>query len=596
MFRFDRKLVAVLALLAAVVATRPAMANPEPYQMNTTERRPVLQGPEGWTTETRPRIWYQLPYPVDLGDWTLSIYLDRRPVQSEYDPASRQISYTPAEPLAPGLHTVMVRQDSPWGTYKIEKYWAFVVGERPQVSVPLTEPSPLAQEVVAMINSYREAAGLQPLMFLPGITGAAQGHMNYLDQNQLYMTIYEEPGLPGFIGATPADQVLSFGPLPPGLKVAYEARTGQSLASVSMFHLSSRALILDPTARALGVAVGAAGSYRVWALDSTPSREPVLWPPPGMDGVSAAGDTVSVNFGDWPVSLEIDEFTLADSSGEHVPVRLVRELWDRIIGIDAIGMLQYDTIYTARMAGRIDWGDGWEPLELTWSFRTEPDPGPLTSVMIIGVDAEGDGVHDVRIRAEVQGFRPDMRFYLGSLPVRDLRVEVESEETDGVTIVSFLRPTGYRVGVGRDFVVWEDDSVWINRFVDLDLEDDSQEAFTHTRRPIAVGSRTAEVDVVAHADGALLLPEESFRELGVEVDHDLFQWSTRLTVDGNAVYVGWGYASTNEAYVIGEPVSHTELGVWFLAGRAYFPLEALERIAPVTVGDNLSDQTQQSGP
>ena len=270
-----------------------------------------------------------------------------------------------------------------------------------QHSALSTQHSPQApveqQAVLDRVNAYRQRVGVAPLRLDPALNRAAVGHatyyvLNMADGSMTGIGLHsEQPGKPGFIGATIADRIHGQGY--PGTWNEGIALVADPVAAVDtlMETVDHRLPMISPFYTDLGF--GGSNNSRTRAAIFTyggqspypQSPEFVAYPADGMTGVAPTydGDGTSPAFPDatYPVgtaitlqytgpgTLALTQASLTGPDGTALPIytRLNYNFITRnVLVLAAQQPLQSGVRYTVRVAGTRPAG----PFTQVWSFVT----------------------------------------------------------------------------------------------------------------------------------------------------------------------------------------------------------------------------------
>jgi uncharacterized protein YkwD len=486
-------------------------------------------GPRGSVGIRRPVIYQQFSLAPGEAITAARMWLDGMEVRPVWDGSGR-VSYTPEQDLAPGEHTVrldvQVAPASPGFYYDpVVSTYTFTVAA--DAAPAYTAPGPEELRALQRVNRYRQAAGLPPMHYAAALGMAAERHARYLAANpavRQYDAHQEVPGTPLYFGGDGLERARYFGYGGAVSEVINFTHRAEEAVDGWIDTLYHRIPLLDPAVTEMGYGVAADGRQPINVLLTgaygTIAGE-VRWPVPDQqqvptywDGAEVpdplrlypgvplpVGYPVTLTFGGEVRALRLTGGTLTGPEGA-VAVLLFHpgnddHLTDTVALIPR-APLQPGTRYTVTFTGEVDLGQGPRPFTRTWSFTTAAAQQPLLdqAVSLVGPDGAV-----VRWRVEGYGFGPDLRVFLGGLPVRELTVADTRH-------ISFRPPLGSAggdllvVGGGRE-------ALWPDFLADRPAVDKA--AFTPVELTVH-GRRLG--NALRHATGALLLPEPALTELG----------------------------------------------------------------------------------
>jgi uncharacterized protein YkwD len=166
-----------------------------------------VYGPKATMLMAQPTLrWEIWPGPgAKITSQKMSI--NGRDVSARYNVKERALTFTPAEPFAPGNYRVQCRvviDDS----LVANKEWSFSVA--PTAAKVLPEPDADQVRALKAANSYRAMMGLPAFQLDNRLNAAALAHSKYLSKNDT-TGHFEKPGTPLFFGVEPGDRLESFG-------------------------------------------------------------------------------------------------------------------------------------------------------------------------------------------------------------------------------------------------------------------------------------------------------------------------------------------------------------------------------------------------
>lgn len=259
-------------------------------------------------------------------------------------------------------------------------------------------------EALNAFNDARSLVGLGPLKQSSTLDVSSQAHVDYMQKNAI-RGHGETPGLPGFTGATPQDRtaaagysgstfevfsaVNSIGTKNPTGKDAIERLLSGPFHRIFMFNymVSETGIGYDSSVVTNGLLVSDFG-FKSTTRQGAPGIDFVLWPIDGATDVPVVTcceipKPAGLSQFGYPVSIQTHEsrqlkatmFTMTDSAGRDVPVRLVTyENDSNLSGWDAKYFaaivppvdLAANTKYIVNFSGALD----GKPVVKTWSFTT----------------------------------------------------------------------------------------------------------------------------------------------------------------------------------------------------------------------------------
>lgn len=244
---------------------------------------------------------------------------------------------------------------------------------------------------LALINSYRAAAGSPPARINPALMKAAESHVAYYEMNRgagmAGMGLhYQTAGMPGFTGASFADRARAAGYN--GGMVTENAGFGNMEAAIAwhMDTVNHRLPLIHPNAIDMGYAVSGGNRFNI--IDVGLPREtvktglPSVYPPHGSVGVPRAwnggeapdpapglprplGYPITVAFS-VTQRVEWKGFELRSSSGEVFPITTSEKSWMRANAIIPLRPFNPGETYTATVSAIVD----GKPVNKVWSFTT----------------------------------------------------------------------------------------------------------------------------------------------------------------------------------------------------------------------------------
>lgn len=253
------------------------------------------------------------------------------------------------------------------------------------------------------LNFRRQQAGLSPLSREPVLEAAATAHARYQQQNNL-ITHDQDGRLSGFTGEQAPDRLLAAGyPLrqqayAEGEVVGASTQAdGFALADGLLAAIYHRYVILEPVFDQAGAGTASrVGGYTWLTVNFVASQDSrarpglplVVWPSNGQTGVRTyflsdqeIPDPVpGQNRVGYPVSLHapmfsrlrVHRFTLSETEGEPLPVRLLDPAHDSdtpgsAAAIVPLQPLLSGHVYEVRFAGTFN----EYPIDMQWSFTTQ---------------------------------------------------------------------------------------------------------------------------------------------------------------------------------------------------------------------------------
>lgn len=244
---------------------------------------------------------------------------------------------------------------------------------------------------LALINSYRAAAGAPPAQINASLMKAAESHVAYYELNRgagmAGMGLhYQTAGMPGFTGASFGDRARAAGYS--GGMVTENAGFG-SMEAVINWHMDTvnhRLPLIHPNAIDMGYAVSGGNGFNIIdvGLPRTAVNTPLpsVYPSDGSVGVPRAwngGETPDPAPGvprplGYPITIafsvtqrvEWKGIALRSSSGEVLPIATSEKSWMRAKAIIPLRPLNRGETYTASVSAVVD----GKPVNKTWRFTT----------------------------------------------------------------------------------------------------------------------------------------------------------------------------------------------------------------------------------
>ncbi len=408
--RFQMDGFTVQAMQRVIFQWRPEVG--QVYFINVFDRLSQA-GKDGWllTVRSTPK---PLPPDFDQGKSWGQIMADRLALLEENQAIKKQYFSVVGDPVAMnglptsrvtdmGNHYALRAQRVVLQQWKETVPWAST-GE---VTVALggsiaAEAGLLPREVLvaerldppalALINSYRAAAGVPPARLNPSLMKAAEGHVAYYDANQgrgmAGMGLhFQRIGLPGFTGVSFGDRARAAGYSSSGM-VTENAGFGSMEAAINwhMDTVNHRLPLIHPNAQDMGYAVSPASGFNI--IDVGLPRQqvtvplPSVYPPDKAVGVPRSWDSgespdpapgVPRPVG-YPITIafsvtqrvEWKGFELRNRAGEQFPIVTAETAWMRANAIIPLRPLQPGETYTVRVSAVVD----GKPVTKQWSFTT----------------------------------------------------------------------------------------------------------------------------------------------------------------------------------------------------------------------------------
>ncbi len=478
------------------------------------------------------------------------------------------ISYTPAQPLAPGTHRVRLRIDVATGMpgryYEpfVEEF-SFEVAQGALVSLPA--PGSEQLQALARVNWYRKAAGLEPMVYAEALGASAGRHAEYLavnDRQRLSDAHTEAEGTPLYFGTTGGDRARYFTYAGGSSEVINFVDRAEHAVDGWMDSLYHRIPLIRPGNTEFGYGVGGSGDELVNVVQVGPAAATpgtVLWPQPEQSGVPTGWDgaetpdpfdlypgaarpvgyTITATFGGRVRSLTLDAASLAGPEGNVKVMRFAPgqdpRLTDTVAMIPA-APLHPSTTYSAYMAGQVDLGNGARPFEYRWRFTTGPEHPPFLKSRV--TRWTGAGVV-TSITLEGTGLLPGMKVFLGGLPVQDLTVA-------SATRATFTPPDGYAGGKADLLLVTPggQEYLWRSFYTGHETQRFESDRAAFQTVQLEVGGKPFDRPALRHVSGAVLLPEGALAALGAKV--------TRVEAIGRAY---WSFGDRTGEYTRGHAVA-----------------------------------------
>ncbi len=207
------------AIVTGVNAPVIGAANRGEYDLGDPSPRGLMQTPT-------PTVSWKVAPPGDARVTFVSMTLNDKRVQASYEEKEQVISYTPSDPLAPGLYNVHCEVVADDGG-SVEREWQFrvapgaiqteravsvgatikapslIVARAPSaasaVAPGLAGPGGTVGRLVEAVNALRRPLNLPPVSYDARLSKAASGHIGYLVRNRV-VAHEETAGKPGFTG------------------------------------------------------------------------------------------------------------------------------------------------------------------------------------------------------------------------------------------------------------------------------------------------------------------------------------------------------------------------------------------------------------
>ncbi len=272
-----------------------------------------------------------------------------------------------------------------------------------QQPAPVAASSTTATDTFNAINLRRQQAGLPALARNGLLDLAAQGHSDYQRQNGV-ITHEQQPGKPGFTGASPLDRLAAAGyrfTQPTWaygeVLVATGNPIGTSVVEALLVAIYHRFIVLEPRFKEMGAgSASVPDGYTYVTVDFTadglgPALAPgtvTLYPIPGQQQVptvfysdnESPDPVANVNAVGYPISVQaglatpltVDSFTIQPHGGAPLAVKLLTHALDAETPDDAaaivpLAVLQAATTYDVQFSGSA----GGQAVSRTWSFTTQ---------------------------------------------------------------------------------------------------------------------------------------------------------------------------------------------------------------------------------
>lgn len=390
--------------------------------------------PHGPVDFARPSLAVHLFTTAAPGSIQFRLSLDGQPVSAALDPKTLMISYTPPQPLSPGVHQASLNLTVDGQQYQPVD-WSFTV--LPDALTALPPPTAQQQAALQWVNRYRAIAGLPPLKLNDSLDMAAQQQADFFVQ---HIALYYPGGLsphqqpPGNQGVYPWQRDHYFGY--PGDRSAEvmdsvsDPRQATADWIDSVYH---RIPLLTPQISLMGFGAASlpgsqpypGAAYIDFGYLGSPPAPPdqtVLYPVPGQMGVPTtfqAGETpdplkafggaslypvgfpVTLNFPSSQVTgITVSSATLTTAAGVQVPSYVLTPANDpndtppnyelgNTVSIMAQAPLSPDTVYQVHISGTYTDAQGTQPFSYAWPFSTAPAPTHLTPAPYIHVTLNG---------------------------------------------------------------------------------------------------------------------------------------------------------------------------------------------------------------
>ncbi len=343
-----------------------------------------------------------------------------------YDQQQQGCVYPWPTPLAAGSYTATINVASP-GSNPLVENLQFSVAPGAAASLPSENLASLEGQRV--LDYVRHQLQLSTVGYDAALQAASQAHAQYFVQNQSLfpanVSMHTEPNslAKGYTGLWPQDRDAAYSAVAGGNEVMVTGEASGPYSLLGLFDTTfHRFGLLDPTMTALGAGLAQsptsdAFGQAAYVMDMDTGFDPattVSWQfpwngetgvpvaflgedPDPLAGIAPAAQTQSSPESGYPVSLtfdpeqvqsvEVSQATLSRGATE-VPTYLVDnatyqdanptypgESMGTSIALFPHQPLQYDTSYTASMAGTITLSDGsTQPFQQTWSFTTGSAP------------------------------------------------------------------------------------------------------------------------------------------------------------------------------------------------------------------------------
>ncbi len=261
---------------------------------------------------------------------------------------------------------------------------------------------PRLQTALGRVNQYRALAGVQPCALEPALCQAAQAHADYVARNGSFNDPHgEQPGQPGFTGATFSDRTRAAGYKNPDSTNENAAYLADPIGAVDAFMpmMNHRVVIIDPSYPDIGFGFATTPDGKrgvcimdfgmpVWKEVFDPAW--VLYPPDNATGfplqaAREAPDTFAAAGATYPIGNPITlqyrgasdltydaaKFSLTDQNGTPVPIialpKLTMFATRKSAAIASKTPLQPNTTYTVTFGYT---PPGRSTQVRTWRFST----------------------------------------------------------------------------------------------------------------------------------------------------------------------------------------------------------------------------------
>lgn len=179
-------------------------------------KRPTLQWRVAQNGSTVTRVWATL---------------NGSDIPCSYDSTAFRVTSQPNTILIPGTYQIEMGVHTNDGI-NVKKNWTLQVSANAQQAIPVLTAE--QKEVADAINRLRKGVGLQGAQMTGDLSAAAQGHADFLADND-YTGHYQKPNMRGFFGKDPMDRAQAYGHIDGCWEVVFSGKAGISQAVQSLF-------------------------------------------------------------------------------------------------------------------------------------------------------------------------------------------------------------------------------------------------------------------------------------------------------------------------------------------------------------------------
>lgn len=280
-----RKLQVFIARSVCSVTVAALLLASLPLETRALEYSAHAPAPTGMVRIARPTIIWRVRPGAHTFVTRMSLTLNGKTVPAVYSPSERAVVYACVRPLAPGPHVVRCRVvfNDDW---VVDRDWQFTVADDALEQLPV--PNLEQQGALQVANGYRRVLALPPFQPDPRLCAAALAHAQYQQQNRV-CSHQEQPGKPGFCGASVRERVGAFGYSAGCFESVEKGSDSLPLAVISLFDAPYHRLpFMQPGAPLFGA--GRADLITTLEIGATEQGQTVFYPVDGQQDVPLSWD------------------------------------------------------------------------------------------------------------------------------------------------------------------------------------------------------------------------------------------------------------------------------------------------------------------